>query len=99
MTSLRMTVLHRGTHGCSAEAGQDRLHRMGLVTFDLFSALIDSRSGGSSALTRLAADHRWDVEGGVLYDVWDAHNKASQRDEPTWVPFAEHCRRAMSAAL
>jgi 2-haloacid dehalogenase len=68
-----------------------------LVTFDLFSALIDSRTGGSAALGRLAADRGWDVDGERLYDEWDRRNKASQRDEPEWVPFAEHCRRALAA--
>jgi 2-haloacid dehalogenase len=68
-----------------------------LVTFDLFSALIDSRTGGSTVLGRLAAEHDWDVEGTRLYDLWDAHNKASQRDLDRWVPFAEHCRRALAA--
>ena len=28
-----------------------------LVTFDLFSALIDSRTGGSAALARITGDH------------------------------------------
>ncbi len=28
----------------------------------------------------------------------DARNKASQRDLVEWVPFAEHCRRALAAA-
>jgi 2-haloacid dehalogenase len=68
-----------------------------LVTFDLFSALIDSRTGGSRALGEIARDHGWDVDGERLYDLWDAHNKASQRDLDHWVPFAEHCRRALSA--
>jgi 2-haloacid dehalogenase len=68
-----------------------------LVTFDLFSALIDSRTGGTAALTEIARSHGWDVDGGRLYDLWDAHNKASQRDLTTWVPFAEHCRRALAA--
>jgi 2-haloacid dehalogenase len=69
-----------------------------LVTFDLFSALIDSRSGGSVVLSAIARDHGWDVDGGRLYDIWNAHNKASQRDVAGWVPFAEHCRRALAAA-
>ncbi|MGZ4568502.1 MAG: HAD family hydrolase [Blastococcus sp.] len=69
-----------------------------LVTFDLFSALIDSRTGASAVLGRLAAERGWDVDGGRLYAAWDARNKASQRDEPTWIPFAEHCRRALSGA-
>jgi 2-haloacid dehalogenase len=68
-----------------------------LVTFDLFSALIDSRTGGSRALGEIAREHGWDVDGERLYDLWDAHNKASQRDLDHWVPFAEHCRRALAA--
>ncbi len=63
------------------------------VTVDLFSALIDSRTGGSAALERLTG-----VPGEPLYDLWDAANKASQRDEPAWIPFAEHSRRALAAA-
>ncbi|HEV7212756.1 MAG TPA: HAD family hydrolase [Blastococcus sp.] len=69
-----------------------------LVTFDLFSALIDSRTGASAVLGRFAADRGWNVDGAGLYAAWDARNKASQRDEPTWVPFAEHCRRALAGA-
>ena len=72
------------------------LHR--LVTFDLFSALVDSRTGASAVLGGLAADRGWPVDGARLYDEWDRRNKASQRDEPEWVPFAEHCRRALAAA-
>jgi 2-haloacid dehalogenase len=68
-----------------------------LVTFDLFSALIDSRTGGSAALGAIARLHGWDVDGTHLYDRWDAHNKASQRDVVPWVPFVEHCRRALAA--
>ncbi|MGY1824208.1 haloacid dehalogenase [Geodermatophilus sp. SYSU D00079] len=64
-----------------------------LVTVDLFSALVDSRTGGSAALTRITGG-----DGERLYDLWDAANKTSQRDEPTWVPFAEHSRRALAAA-
>jgi 2-haloacid dehalogenase len=75
---------------------------MALVTFDLFSALIDSRTGGSAALDRIAGQHGWDVAGADLYDDWDARNKASQKDVPhdddaPWVPFTEHCRRALAA--
>ena len=69
-----------------------------LVTLDLFSALIDSRAGGSAVLGGLAAERGWAVDGGRLYDEWDRRNKASQRDEPEWVPFAEHCRRALAAS-
>jgi 2-haloacid dehalogenase len=67
------------------------------VTFDLFSALIDSRTGGSAAFAAIAADRGWDADPPLLYDRWDAANKASQRDLREWVPFAEHCRRALVA--
>ncbi len=83
-----------------AKGGEDGV--LLLVTFDLFSALIDSRAGGSRALGEIAGEHGWDVDGGRLYDLWDMHNKASQREvgagSGTWVPFAEHCRRALAAA-
>jgi 2-haloalkanoic acid dehalogenase type II len=68
-----------------------------LVTFDLFSALLDTRSGAAPVLGALAREHGWDLDGGELYDRWDRHNKASQRDTEQWVPFAEHCRRALTA--
>jgi 2-haloacid dehalogenase len=75
---------------------------MAWVTFDLFSALIDARSGGSAALALIADGHGWEVAGTDLYDDWDARNKAGQKDTPDgagdpWVPFAEHCRRALAA--
>jgi 2-haloacid dehalogenase len=67
-----------------------------LVTFDLFSALIDSRLGACAVLDGLARSRGWPVDGGVLYDAWDVRNKASQRELTDWVPFAEHCRRALA---
>jgi 2-haloalkanoic acid dehalogenase type II len=69
-----------------------------LITFDLFSALIDSRLGACAVLDGLARARGWPVDGGTLYDAWDRRNKASQRDEPEWVPFAEHSRRALAGA-
>ncbi|WP_456977266.1 HAD family hydrolase [Geodermatophilus sp. SYSU D00815] len=68
-----------------------------LVTFDLFSALLDSRTGGSAAFTGIARAHGWQVTGEELYDRWDAANKASQAVLADWVPFAEHSRRALAA--
>ncbi|GHE07444.1 haloacid dehalogenase [Klenkia taihuensis] len=67
------------------------------VTIDLFSALVDSRSGAAPVLAALAADQGHDADGGELYDDWDARNKATQRDRTDWVPFAEHCRQALVA--
>jgi 2-haloalkanoic acid dehalogenase type II len=68
-----------------------------VITFDLFSALIDSRTGASRVLTGIAAEHGWRLDGERLYDEWDRRNKASQRDEPEWMPFAEHCTRSLAA--
>lgn len=69
-----------------------------VLTFDLFSALVDSRSGGSGALASLADRRGWPVSGTELYDRWDARFKAAQRDCRQWVPFAELARAALAAA-
>jgi 2-haloacid dehalogenase len=69
-----------------------------LVTLDLFSALIDSRTGASRVLAGIAHRQDWGIDGQRLYDEWDRRNKASQRDEREWIPFAEHCERSLAAA-
>ncbi|WP_432477281.1 HAD family hydrolase [Nocardioides sp. GXQ0305] len=69
-----------------------------VVTFDLFSALIDSRTGGSAALDELAHGRGWEVVGSQLYDAWDPRNKAAQRDCRDWVPWRVPARRAMTGA-
>ena len=66
-----------------------------VVTCDLFSALLDSRSGATAALTAL--DGAWPVPPAEVYDRWDATNKALQRDCAQWVPFAELSRQALAA--
>lgn len=68
------------------------------VTFDLFSALIDSRAGGATTLHRLGGSRGWPVTGGDVYDAWDAHNKEAQRTCATWVPYRELAARALGAA-
>ena len=60
-----------------------------VVTFDLFSALIDSRRGAGAVLDRLAAARAWEVSGTQLYDDWDARNKQAQRACEHWVPYVE----------
>jgi 2-haloacid dehalogenase len=60
-----------------------------IVTFDLFSALTDSRSGASAFLDRLAAERGWSVSGEELYDRWDGHNKAAQRTARPPVTFRD----------
>ena len=66
-----------------------------VVTCDLFSALLDSRSGATAALAAL--DERWPVPPAEVYDRWDAANKRLQRDCASWVPFSELSRRALTA--
>jgi len=68
------------------------------VTFDLFSALIDSRTGGSAAFERLWRDRGWSVTGMQLYDRWDPLNKAAQRDCPAWVPWRLPATTALDSA-
>ena len=60
---------------------------MRTVTFDLFSALIDSRTGGSRALQSVADGRGWPVPGETLYDEWDRHNKAAQKGCVPWQPW------------
>ncbi len=67
-----------------------------LVTFDLFSALIDSRAGGSAFFEQLAGHRGWSPSGTELYDDWDRRNKLSQRLTDGWICFAEHSRRALA---
>ena len=69
-----------------------------VVTFDLFSALIDSRTGGSAGFETLARAHGWAVSGQQLYDAWDPRNKAAQRDCPAWEPWRGPAGRAVAAA-
>ena len=65
-----------------------------VVTCDLFSALLDSRSGATAALAAL--DRSWPVPPAEVYDRWDATSKALQRDCTTWTPFAELARQALA---
>lgn len=67
-----------------------------VVTFDLFSALIDSRSGASAALQRITRQRGWQGAGDELYRQWDAHNKAAQKACTSWVPFAALSRQALA---
>lgn len=67
-----------------------------VVTFDLFSALIDSRTGGSALFDAVARERGWPVGGARLYSEWDARNKAAQRDCTEWASFAELSRRALA---
>ncbi|MFP5071686.1 HAD-IA family hydrolase [Pseudonocardia nantongensis] len=71
-----------------------------IVTFDLFSALTDSRAGASAAFAGIAAERGWSLTGEELYDVWDRHNKQAQRTARAdrWVSFRALSRHALAAA-
>ncbi len=59
-----------------------------VVTFDLFSALIDSRTGGAAVFDQLSAECGWALTGVEVYDDWDARHKQVQRGCREWVPYA-----------
>jgi len=72
------------------------------VTFDLFSALLDTRTGAGAAFQALASSRGWSIDGLALYDRWDVHNKAAQRDAAqrltsgdAWESFATLSTRAL----
>lgn len=69
-----------------------------VVTFDLFSALLDSRTGGAAVLGQLAAERGWPVDGERLYDLWDVRNKQEQAACATWVPYRDLAGRALASA-
>ncbi len=68
-----------------------------IVTFDVFSALIDSRSGGSALFATLASTRGWEVQGAGLFDRWDRLNKESHRTQHAWASFRHLSERALEA--
>lgn len=69
-----------------------------IVTFDLFSALTDTRTGASRTFAAIAAERGWDLSGETVYDTWDGHNKALQREARPPTSFREVSRTALEAA-
>ncbi len=72
-----------------------------VVTFDLFSALLDSRTGGAAAFDRIGSGRGWVATGIAVYDRWDTLNKAAQREASlhapaTWVSYRELAGRALA---
>ena len=68
-----------------------------VVTFDVFSALIDSSTGGTSYFRALAEARSWNVAPGQVYDRWDAANKKLHGQVPRWRPFVELAEEALTA--
>jgi 2-haloacid dehalogenase len=69
------------------------------TTFDVFSALTDSRSGGSGFLQSASASRGWPTSGLQIYDEWDARNKELHRLTTQWMSFSDLSTRAMRATL
>ncbi|MDT9593430.1 hypothetical protein RDV89_10155 [Nocardioides zeae] len=69
-----------------------------IVTFDLFSALTDSRRGASALLAEIARERGWAQDGEELYAAWDGHNKALQRTATPPTTFHDLSREALVRA-
>ncbi|MFP5253048.1 MAG: haloacid dehalogenase [Actinomycetes bacterium] len=67
-----------------------------VVTFDLFSALIDSRQGASAAFARLAEGRGWSASPTLVFDTWDRCNKGLHAQVTSWVPFARLAEEALA---
>jgi 2-haloalkanoic acid dehalogenase type II len=69
------------------------------ITFDCYSALVDSRTGVTRAFAELAQVRGWSVDAAELAGYWDACNKALQRDTAVWASYRALARRAMIEAI
>jgi len=69
------------------------------VTLDIFSALIDSRTGGTRAFDQIARRQRWALRGEALYRAWDREHKRLQHECVRWEPFAALGRQALVQVL
>ncbi|MQB00391.1 MAG: haloacid dehalogenase [Actinobacteria bacterium] len=65
------------------------------VTFDVYSALVDSRRGATAAFAELAHRHAWNVDPEELFDGWDARNKALQATIKPFATYKALARRAL----
>lgn len=70
------------------------------ITLDVYSALVDSASGGTAALDRIADRRGWDADAAALYRAWDGRNKGLHREVVSpFVSFRELSARAMRTVL
>jgi 2-haloacid dehalogenase len=69
------------------------------VTFDVYSALIDSRRGAGATLTRIADERGWPHDGEELYLGWDARNKTLHAKTDGSESFRTLAERAMDDLL
>jgi len=69
------------------------------ITLDVFSALIDSRTGGTRVFDQIAGRQRWALRGEELYRAWDSEHKKLQRECVRWEPFTALGRQALLQVL
>ena len=69
------------------------------VSFDVFSALIDSRRGAGRTFARIAEARGWAHDGEELYLAWDARNKALHAHADGRESFRTLAARAMADML
>lgn len=67
------------------------------ITFDLFSALTDARTGGAKMFGIWARQRSWPVTGEQVYDTWDQLNKSAQAEVTCWVPYATLAQHALKS--
>jgi 2-haloacid dehalogenase len=65
------------------------------VTFDVYSALVDSRRGGTDAFVELADRRAWRVDPEELFVRWDVRNKALQAETTSFATYRDLARRAL----
>lgn len=69
------------------------------ITFDVYSALIDSRQGAGRTFARIATEYGWAGEGEELYAAWDARNKGLHAEADGTESFRALATSAMSHLL
>lgn len=69
------------------------------VSFDVYSALIDSRSGAGRTFTAVSSARGWPRDGEKLYVGWDARNKALHAQADGTESFRTLATRAMAGLL
>lgn len=69
------------------------------VSFDVYSALIDSRRGAGASLERISRERGWPRDGEELYVAWDARNKALHAQADGSESFRTLAARAMAETL
>jgi 2-haloacid dehalogenase len=70
-----------------------------LITFDVFSALTNSRVGGTGYFKELATARGWSLDPSAVYDAWDSRNKELHRTHEGWATFRDLSRVALATAF